>query len=153
MARLLPLRSEIEVERNDEPSILYVDNDQTKRVLNALSSDTTLSIFRVLTDRGLSTSEVADELDMSTQNATYHLRKLQEADLIEVIDTCYSEKGREMEIFAATNDPKVVILGTSDERSNLRQVFKNMAGVLGLPAVFLAIGAWASGLVESVSEA
>ncbi len=142
MPKLLPSRSDPEIDRSGDPSVLYVDNDQTQELVSTLSSDTTMAVFRRLNEDPLTASEVAAELDLSIQNASYHLDKLQEADLIEVIDTCYSEKGREMNVYAVASEPLVLVLGTRNDGPRVRQAFAGMAGVVGAPAV--AIAAWQS---------
>ncbi len=142
MPKLLPSRTDPEIDRSGDPSVLYVDNDQTKELLSTLSAETTMDTFRRLHEEPLTASELADDLDLSIQNASYHLDKLQDADLIEVVDTCYSEKGREMNVYAVTNEPLVLVLGTETDGPRIRQAFASIAGAVGAPAV--AIAAWES---------
>lgn len=153
MSRLFPARSEATIERDDDPSVLYVDQEETDQVISVLSSDTARRIFRTLNQRALSASEIADEMDISVQNATYHLGNLEDADLVEVIDTCYSEKGREMEIYAVTRDPKLLVLGLREDRATLRQAFRQLAESVGLPALGIAAVGSVSRMAERVLEA
>jgi DNA-binding transcriptional ArsR family regulator len=152
MARLFPSQADGSVEQDRDPSVLYVDSDQAEKMISTLSGDTSLAIFRMLTEEALTASEIADRQDLSVQNASYHLENLQEADLVEVIDTCYSEKGREMEIYAVTSDPKVLVLGTDQDKGTLRRAFASLAGAVGVPAVFLAAWASLSRLFEPLIE-
>lgn len=139
MARLFPSRTDSSVERDRNPSVLYVDDDRTAEMISTLSGDTALTVFRMLDGEALTASEIADRLDLSVQNASYHLENLQDADLVEIIDTCYSEKGREMEIFTATSEPKILVLGTEDDGRTARRAFTTLAGAIGVPAVALAV--------------
>ncbi len=82
---------------------------------------------------------VADRLETSIQNVHYHLGNLEDAGLIEVVDTCYSEKGREMEVFVVAEDPTVVFLGTSDDRTSIKRAFSAFSSFVGPTAVFLSI--------------
>jgi DNA-binding transcriptional ArsR family regulator len=86
MARQLPNRPDPTVERTDDASVLYVDDDGTERIVTALSSDSGLATFRLLNRTPMTASEVADELGVTVQNAGYHLDNLAAADLVEVID-------------------------------------------------------------------
>jgi len=151
MARLLPSRTETTVERGREPSVLYVDSERAAEMISTLSGETAMEIFRCLNDDALTASELAERLDVSVQNASYHLENLQQAELIEVVDICYSEKGREMSIYAVTSDPKVLVLGTERDSGTLRRAFATLAGTIGVPAI--AIAAWGSlsGLAESLT--
>lgn len=142
MARLFPLRTDASAERDDDPSVFYVDEEQTAEMISTLSGETAMTIFRMLDSDALTASEIADQLDLSVQNASYHLENLQEADLVEVIDTCYSEKGREMEIYTVTREPKILVLGSEDEGKTLRRAFTTLAGAVGIPAVGIAV--WSS---------
>lgn len=152
MARLLPSRTDTSVERERDPSVLYVDDDRTAEMISTLSGETALTIFRMLNEEALTASEIADRLDLSVQNASYHLENLQDADLVEVIDTCYSEKGREMEIYAVTSEPKVLILGTEGDPGTVRRAFSTLAGAVGVPAVALAALSSLSQLVRPLIE-
>lgn len=145
MPKLLPSRTDPEIDRSGDPSVLYVDNDQTKELVSTLSSETTMDAFRRLNEEALTASELAADLDLSIQNASYHLDKLQDAGLIEVVDTCYSEKGREMSVYAVSSEPLVLVLGTERDGPRVQRAFAGLAGVVGVPAV--AIAAW-----QSVSE-
>lgn len=152
MARLFPSRTERSIERDRDPSVLYVDDDRTAEMISTLSGETALTVFRMLNEEALTASEIADRLDLSVQNASYHLENLQEADLVEVIDTCYSEKGREMEIYAVTSDPKVLVLGTEDDGRMVRRAFTTLAGAVGAPAILLAVWSSFSQLVRPLVE-
>ena len=153
MARLLPSRTDPSIDRSEDPSVLYVDSEETEEMLSTLASETALGIFRTLNDEPLTASEIADRRDITVQNASYHLENLQEVNLIEVVDTCYSEKGREMNIYAVTTDPKVVVLGTRSDRGNLRRAFGQMAAAIGAPAMFLAVWRSIAGAAERLLEA
>lgn len=152
MARLFPSRTETAVEQERDPSVLYVDNERTEEMLSTLSGDTALTIFRMLNDEALTASEIANRLDLSVQNASYHLENLKEADLVEVIDTCYSEKGREMEIYAVTSDPKILVLGTEGDRGTVQRAFASLSVAVGAPAVLIAAWSSLSRLLEPFTQ-
>lgn len=152
MSRLLASHTKPSIEREDDPSVLYIDSEQTENVISTLAGDTAMSVFRLLADQALTASELAEKLDTSVQSVSYHLDNLENADLIEVIDTCYSEKGREMDIYAVTSEPKVLVLGTRDDRSCLRGAFGHLAGAVGISAIGLAAWQSVSNLFEAVLD-
>jgi len=145
MSRLLPTQTNATVERSDNPSVLSLDDDATREVIEALSSETAYDIFRLLNETPATASQIADRLDQSVQNVHYHLEKLESAGVIEVTDTCYSEKGREMSVYVVAEDPTLLFLGTEDDRPSLKRAFKSFASLLGPPSILLAVG-------ESVSQ-
>nr|WP_276275827.1 helix-turn-helix domain-containing protein [Halomicroarcula sp. SYNS111] len=79
---------------------------------------------------------MADRVDTSLQNAQYHLKKLKKAGAVEIVDTAYSEKGREMDVYAPANQPLVICAGDEQETSGLRAALANFLG--GLAIVGLA---------------
>lgn len=148
MSRLFPSRDAV-IERDGEPAVLYADSEQAAQVCAALSSDTALEIFRLVSDRPLATSEVADELDLSVQNTGYHLGKLQDAQLVEVVDTCYSEKGAEIKLYGVTSDPKVLVLGAEADDQSLKRALGQLVAAVGIPGLLFAV--WRS-LADAVSR-
>ena len=149
MARLLPTRTDAAVERSGEPSVLSLDDETTRTVFEALSSQTAYDIFRLLNETPATPTSIADRLELSLQNVHYHVSNLREAGLIEVADTCYSEKGREMEVFVVAPDPTLVFLGVEADRPALKRAFRSFAAAIGPPAVLLSVGESISRLVPT----
>jgi len=145
MSRLLPTQTNAAVERSDNPAVLSLDDDATRDVIEALSSETAYEIFRLLNETPATPSRIAEQLGQSVQNVHYHLENLEAAGVIEVTDTCYSEKGREMSVYVVSEDPTLLFLGTEDDRPSLKRAFKSFASLLGPPSVLLAAG-------ESISQ-
>jgi DNA-binding transcriptional ArsR family regulator len=78
-------------------------------------------------------SKLADRADTSLQNAQYHLGKLEDAGAVEVIDTAYSEKGREMDIYAPADRPLVLFAGREEQSRGLREALTDLlTGVAGI---------------------
>ena len=149
MTRLLPTQTDAAVERSDTPAVLSLDDNATREVIEALSSETAYEIFQLLNETPATPSRIADQLDQSVQNVHYHLENLETAGVIEVTDTCDSEKGREMSVFVVSEDPTLLFLGTEDDRPSLKRAFKSFASLLGPPSILLAAGESISQLVTS----
>jgi hypothetical protein len=81
-------------------------------------------------------------VDTSLQNAQYHLGNLEDAGLIEVADTVYSEKGREMNRYAPADRPLVVFAGREEESRGLESALKNLLGAVGLLGVMSLLVQW-----------
>jgi DNA-binding Lrp family transcriptional regulator len=104
-------------------------------------------VFRAVNHEPLSAQDVAEELDMSIQNAMYHLENLEEAGLITVLDTHYSERGREIEIYGPLEQPLLLFLGPSQDWPGLTAAFKEFVGAVGPVAIPLTIGQFLSRLL------
>lgn len=140
MGRLLPGALEPSTESDDaEPRVVGLDDDQTGELLSALSSETARSVLSTLHDEPDTASGVADSVDTSLQNAQYHLDRMCEAGLLTVVDTVYSEKGREMKLYAPADRPLVVFAGDESAERSLRERLRGLLGavvaLVGLSAV------------------
>ena len=91
-----------------ERTSLPVDDEGNGDVLQVLSSDTARAILAVLGEEPMPVSDLAEAVGTSLQNAQYHVGRLAEADLVEPVDVWYSEKGREMSVYALTAEELLV---------------------------------------------
>ena len=146
MSRLLPSLPDATPEER-EPRVVGVDDDEADDLIAALGSETARTILSTLHDRPATKSELAAEVDTSLQNVQYHLSRLDEADLVDIVDTAYSEKGREMDVYAAADEPLVLFSGDSEESTGIKTALMRLLGgygLIGLAAVaaqrLLAVG-------------
>ncbi|MFB6281624.1 MAG: ArsR/SmtB family transcription factor [Haloferacaceae archaeon] len=107
-ATLLPRRPAVD-EPDRETLVLPIGASETADLCSALTSDTARTIVTVLTDEPMTASDVADRADTSLQNARYHLERLRDAGLVGVVDTWYSVKGNEMDVYASVHDRIVLV--------------------------------------------
>ena len=126
MARLFPFRSEPS-QTEERPRVVGLAGEDADAVFSALSSTTARRIYARLDEEPGTPSDVADAIDSSIQNVRYHLENLEEAGLVEVVDTWYSSRGNEMSVYATTDGPLIV---TSDEStaSKLREALSRFVG-------------------------
>lgn len=129
---LLPSTDDVTGEQEGEIQVLGVDEDDSADVFEALSSDTARRVLTAIYDESAPPSELADRLDISLQNVSYHLDNLEEAGVVRVADTRYSEKGREMNVYAPADDPVVVFVGTEERKTGFRDLLKRLVGATGL---------------------
>lgn len=128
MARLLPSQSDPDVDA--APRVVGLDDDDADDLLSALSSATARRILAALHEEPTNSAALADAVDTSLQNVQYHIQRLEDAGAVAVVDTAYSEKGREMKVYAPANRPLVVVAADSDETDGLAAALKRLfAGV------------------------
>jgi DNA-binding transcriptional ArsR family regulator len=128
---------------DERPRVLDVDDADTDEVLDALSSETGRALYRTLFDEPGTASEIAARCDTSVQNVHYHVSNLQEAGLIEPIETVYSEKGNEMTVYGPASDP-LVLVGNRSLRADVQQSLTDIVagiGLLGAASLFVQWGA------------
>ena len=139
MADLIERLQQRSGEPSQQPRVMPMEDETADEVLAALSPATRRRVYRALFAEPQTTSELADTVDTSIQNVQYHLETLQEAGLVEPIDTVYSGKGNEMTVFAPADDP-LVFVGDPDRLPAVRESLHHVVGglaVLGVVSLFV----------------
>ncbi|MFC7133160.1 MULTISPECIES: ArsR/SmtB family transcription factor [Salinibaculum] len=129
---LLPSKPEASPPDDAEPRVVGVDSEDAEEVLSALSSETARKLLAEIHEDPAAPSELADRVDTSLQNAQYHLEKLESAGAVAVVDTAYSAKGREMDVYAPADQPLVIFAGDDDDSSLLRSALSRVLGAVGV---------------------
>lgn len=135
MARLLPSRPDTSAADDAEPRVIGLESEDADDLLSVMSSDTARELLGSLHEEPATPSELSTRVDTSLQNAQYHLGNLEDAGVVEVVDTVYSEKGREMKVYAPADKPLVVVAGNEDETAGLRSALASLIGGVGGLAV------------------
>lgn len=139
MSSLFPLRETVSVGER-EPRLVDFDDETADEVFETLSSGTTREIFLELHRDPQTASDLADVTETSIQNVQYHVEKLIEADLVESVDTWYSERGTEMNVYAPCDESLVLVAGDDGEGSLRRLLERLVAGVVLLVPVSAVVG-------------
>ena len=114
MSSVFPHQPSVEHAPQKQTDVIVDDGEPTD-LLQVLSSDTAQEILSALTGEPKTTSDIATTVGQSIQNITYHLDRLCEVDLVEPVGTWYSEKGREMTVYALTTEELIVRFSDSSE--------------------------------------
>jgi len=140
MGSLFPIRDSVSVDEDREPRLVDLDEETADEVFEALAAGTTREIFLALHEQPQAASDLAEATGTSVQNVQYHLEKLTDAELVEVVDTWYSERGSEMKVYAPTDESLVLYAGR-DKQSSLRAALRRLVGAFGaLVPASLAVG-------------
>ncbi|WP_254761948.1 ArsR/SmtB family transcription factor [Natrinema marinum] len=129
MARLFPFRSETAAEEG-QPRVVDLEGEDADAVFAALSSTTARRIYAHLDDEPATPSDIADAIDSSIQNVRYHLEKLEDAGLVEVVDTWYSSRGNEMSVYATTDGP-LIVTSNESRATQLKEALSRFIGGVG----------------------
>jgi len=134
MSSLLPLEPTPPTrdEREIEPRLVDFEDDDAEEILAAVSSTTARRLLGAVYDEPRTASDLADEIDTSVQNVSYHLDRLCDADLLEIVETWYSEQGREMAVYGPTSASLVLYTGARRARPSLDSALRRVLGATGL---------------------
>ncbi|ELZ98868.1 ArsR family regulatory protein [Haloferax mucosum ATCC BAA-1512] len=142
MAGLLPSAPDTSAADEPSPRVIGLDDDEASELLSALSSGTARRVLAELHEEPTNAAELAERVDTSLQNVQYHLGKLDDAGLIEVVDTVYSEKGREMKVYAPADRPLVVVAAGEETRTGLASMVTSLLGGVAVLGLLSALVQW-----------
>jgi len=141
MSSLLPLKPtpRSASDRGLEPRLIEFEDESAEQILSAVASTTARRILNRIYEEPTTASDMAAEIDSSVQNISYHLDRLQDAELVEVIETWYSEQGREMDVYGPTNSALVLFAGAERATASLTTALRRVFGAVGIVGVVSVI--------------
>ncbi len=131
---------ENEKELGDEKLLILPLGEESKKITQVISNDTARQIIERLADSPLSASDIAERLQAPLTTITYNLEKLEDVGLIKVEKIKYSEKGREVKIYAPVRK-LIVVVPEKTDRKSVSDIIRKYLGVILASAL-------ASGLIE-----
>lgn len=152
MSSYIPQLQTSEPNPSSEPRVIALHGSEVDDLFETLSSGTRRDILKHLYESPATPSELAQTTETSLQNVHYHLEKLGAVDLVESIDTRYSEKGKEMQVYAPANDP-LILVESEETRSRVESSLERIVGVLSLLAIGSLLAQWIASLFEPTTAA
>lgn len=128
-----------QVEQGGRVRILPV-NDESRKITQALSNETSLKILELLGNKSMSATSIAEELELPLTTVMYNLDSLIESDLIKVKQIKWSQKGRQVKIYESVEKLIVLVPSKSSmDKLSIISLLQKYIGVIGA-AFFAAAG-------------
>ncbi|CAG0998826.1 hypothetical protein FLAV_02798 [Flavobacteriales bacterium] len=118
----------------EEKLIILPLGDESKKITQVISNDTARQIIELLADAPLSASDIAQSLHAPLTTVAYNLENLESVGLIKVDKIKYSEKGREVRIYAPVRK-LIILVPEKTDRNSVGDILRKYLGVI-LAAVF-----------------
>ena len=119
----------------DKFILVSLKEEESKKLAQIISNDTSRKILDFLADKEMSESEIANRLEIPISTVHYNLQALVKAQLVEAEEFHYSKKGKEVLHYRLAN--KYVIIAPKST-FGIREKLKRI-----IPVVMLAIfGTW-----------
>ena len=124
-------------DKRDDVLLVLPLGEESKQITQTIANDTARQILELLADGALSTSAIAKKLEIPLTTAQYNVEKLIDAKLVVVEKTKYSEKGREVKLYAPARR-MIVLVPANTSRQAVMDVLKRylvlvpMAGFVAL---------------------
>jgi DNA-binding transcriptional ArsR family regulator len=128
---IFPVR-DAESAPDPDPDPQVVSLGEADAIVEALASGTARRLVSLLHEEPMVPSELAERAETSIQNVTYHLERLSDAGVVEVVDTWYSSRGTEMDVYAPASGPLVIRCGDGHEGAVSRALAATVAPETGL---------------------
>ncbi len=125
---------ENEAPPGDEKLLILPLGEESKKITQVISNDTARKIIELLADVPLSASDIAERLATPLTTIVYNLENLESVGLIRVEKIKYSEKGREVKIYAPVRK-LIVVVPEKTDRKSITDILRKYVGVV-LAAVF-----------------
>ena len=123
---------------DDDKLLVLPLSGETKKLTQVISNDTARDILETLASESLSASKLASNMDIPLTTVQYNLEKLIEVGLIKVENIKYSEKGKQVKLYAPVRRLIVVV----PERTSQKDVMEALKKYLSLFALaFLGVAA------------
>jgi DNA-binding MarR family transcriptional regulator len=120
--------------------ILPLNDTNSKKISQVISSDTARAILEVIASAPRSTTEIAEQLGIPLTTVQYNLEKLSEVGLVKVARTKYSKKMKPVKLY--TPQRKLVVI--VPEKTSKRDVIATLKRYLMVAAVAVV----GSGVIE-----
>ncbi|MDV2481997.1 helix-turn-helix transcriptional regulator [Methanoculleus sp. Wushi-C6] len=113
----------------DDVVVIQPGDERAQKIARAMASQTANAVIQAFGGGPLTSSEIARLMKIPITTASYHIDNLLDAGLIEVAETRWSEKGREVKVYALANQVLIIAPPVSDLRSVL-QKYATLFGIL-----------------------
>ncbi|WP_435317747.1 ArsR/SmtB family transcription factor [Haloarchaeobius sp. TZWSO28] len=134
MGRIFPIKRAVEHEPG-QSKLVGLTDETADEVFATLSSATARTILEALYEEPHTPADLREVTGTTLQNVHYHLTNMENAGLIEVVDTWYSEKGSAMNVYAPCARAVLVMASSRDDRSIFRDLLARVLAVV----VFLGV--------------
>lgn len=108
--------------------VLEIDDEEADLVLAALSSESARQVLTALNTGPATVAELADMTELTPQNVSYHLEKLDEADLVQT-DGMRGTGGNKVTVYAPASS---VSISTETDARHWRPNMSILGIVLGI---------------------
>jgi DNA-binding transcriptional ArsR family regulator len=108
--------------------VLEPGDVRAQKIAKAMASQTASDILQLLAEGPISLTDITERLSIPMNTAKYHVENLLEAGLIQITETKYSVKGREVKVYSLTNQLLIV----APRQSTMRSLILKYASLFGV---------------------
>lgn len=137
-------KADNEINDNSEKLLVLPLGDESKKITQVITNDTARHIMELLAEHSMSASDIAKQLDVPLTTIKYNIENLMDVGLAKIERIKYSEKGRQVKVYAPVRK-LIVVVPEKLGNASITEILKKYLGVI-LTAVF------ASGFIELLTS-
>src|SRR3989441_8986296 len=128
----------------EKVGIYDTDDERLQTLGEVLITDASRTILKLLLDQTLTANEIAIKTGHSLQLVRYHLKKMQDARLVEISKIGKNTKAHDMKYYSATKFAIVIVPSKFSEKAkSSKSLFKSFRSIYRFGAIGIAaIGSW-----------
>jgi predicted transcriptional regulator len=137
-------KADNQINYNSEKLLVLPLGEESKKITQVITNDTARQIMELLAEHSMSASGIAKQLDVPLTTIKYNLENLVDVGLAKIERIKYSEKGRQVKVYAPVRK-LIVVVPQKLGNASITEILKKYLGVI-LTAVF------ASGFIELLTS-
>lgn len=122
--------------QGNEKLLILPLGEESKKITQVITNDTARQIIELLADAPLSANDIAQRLQAPLTTITYNLENLESVGLIKIEKIKYSEKGREVKIYAPVRK-LIVLVPEKTDKNSVADILRKYLGII-LSAFFVS---------------
>ena len=133
----------------EKVGIYDTDDERLQTLGEVLITDASRTILKLLLDQTLTANEIATRTGHSLQLVRYHLKKMQDARLVEISKIGKNTKAHDMKYYSATKFAIVIVPSKFSEKAkSSKSLFKSFRSIYRFGAIGIAaVGSWFATIV------
>ena len=130
------------VDISEKIDILSMDDSKIKQVGELLSNDASRKILKALFKKSLSAGELAKEADISLPLVMYHLKKMQDANMIRVTNVGKTVESKDTKRYTTTKFAFVIVADSVKEKAKeSKSIKRSFSGLYKFASIGVVTGA------------
>ena len=107
--------------------LVNLEDTKSKELAQIISSDTARKILNILSDKPYSETDIAQKLNIPLTTVHYNIQHLLKAEVIEIKDFLWSEKGKKIQLYQLSN--KLIIIAPKTTSTSFMEKLREIIPV------------------------
>ena len=131
-----------DIDLNEKIDILSMEDQKIKQVGELLSNDASRKILKLLFKNSLTASDIAKEADLSLPLVMYHLKKMQDANMVRVTNVGKTIESKDTKRYTTTKFAIVIVADSVKEKvKESKSIKRGFSGLYKFASIGIVSGA------------